>query len=109
MKPGFGIGTLLLLAVTLSSQPAISQQGPRAAPPAAKKKQHIRPAIVPAAQPVVHGWRPADPSFDQQGRRYQPPRGLACLRDTRVLGIADCEIVATTCGPNTNGHLARIT
>jgi len=91
MKPGFGIGTLLLLAVTLSSQPAISQQGPRAAPPAAKKKQHIRPAIVPAAQPVVRGWRPADPSFDQQGRRYQPPRGLACPIDLGYGRWASCD------------------
>ena len=27
------------------------------------------------------GWRPADPSFDQQGRRYQPPPGLSCPID----------------------------
>jgi hypothetical protein len=40
---------------------------------AAAKKHQKQPARL--AMPPSRGWRPADPSFDQQGRLYKPPRG----------------------------------
>jgi hypothetical protein len=49
-----------------------------------KKKRAVR---VKAIQPQPYtsgwggGWRAADPSFDQFGRPYQPPPGLACPVD----------------------------
>ena len=49
-----------------------------------KKSRTARAQAVPAPQPYTSGWggwRPADPSFDQSGRPYQPPPGLACPVD----------------------------
>jgi hypothetical protein len=46
---------------------------------AAQKKTRVHrraPAVKPA-----YRWRPADPSFDQQGRPYRPPPGLPCPID----------------------------
>jgi hypothetical protein len=34
-----------------------------------------------APAPKPYRWRPADPSFDQQGRPYKPPPGLPCPVD----------------------------
>ena len=45
------------------------------------QKHRTQQATVRPGQPAIRGWRPADPSFDQQGRRYQPPPGLACPID----------------------------
>lgn len=49
-----------------------------------KKKQKVRAQAAPPPGPYTSGWggwRPADPSFDQYGRPYQPPPGLACPVD----------------------------
>ena len=48
-----------------------------------KKARAARAQAVPAYPPYTSGWgwRPADPSFDQYGRPYQPPPGLACPVD----------------------------
>ncbi len=49
---------------------------------ARKKQKRTAPAPKPQAQMQGWGgWRPADPSFDQNGRPYQPPPGLACPVD----------------------------
>lgn len=48
------------------------------------KARAARAQALPAPQPYTSGWggwRPADPSFDQYGRPYQPPPGLACPVD----------------------------
>jgi len=62
-------------AVTLSDVSAAQQ----------KKKRptgRAQPAPPPSyGAPGWGGWRPADPSFDQNGRPYQPPPGLACPVD----------------------------
>lgn len=34
-----------------------------------------------APAPKPYRWKPADPSFDQQGRLYKPPPGLPCPVD----------------------------
>lgn len=57
-----------------------------------KKKQKPRQA-APALQPYAAGWggwRPADPSFDQYGRRYLPPPGLSCPVDLGYGRWASC-------------------
>jgi hypothetical protein len=54
-----------------------------------KRSRAARAQAAPAYQPYTSGmgagwgggWRPADPSFDQNGRPYQPPPGLACPVD----------------------------
>lgn len=49
-----------------------------------KKARAARAQSFPAPQPYTSGWggwRPADPSFDQSGRLYQPPPGLDCPVD----------------------------
>ena len=49
-----------------------------------KKKRTSRTQAVPSPGPSTSGWggwRPADPSFDQYGRPYQPPPGLSCPVD----------------------------
>ncbi len=59
---------------------------------AARKKQK-RTAPTPVPQPQMwgwSGWKPADPSFDQNGRRYQPPPGLACPVDLGYGRWASC-------------------
>ena len=81
----------LIAAIMLPSSPSLSDKPPaltgNPAPElsAAQKKprktqrtKQRRPA--PPAAPVYR-WRPADPSFDQYGRRYQPPPGLPCPID----------------------------
>jgi hypothetical protein len=55
----------------------------------AKPKQGPR-AQARAPRPATFGWRPADPSFDQQGRRYQPPPGLSCPIDLGYGRWASC-------------------
>jgi hypothetical protein len=44
----------------------------------ARKKTRVH---KPAPPPEFYRWRPADPSFDQHGRLYQPPPGLPCPID----------------------------
>lgn len=70
------------------SDAGISQTAPTDISSQKKKKKKARAAraqALPAApQPYAPGWggwRPADPSFDQSGRPYQPPPGLACPVD----------------------------
>ncbi|MFN3349267.1 hypothetical protein [Pseudorhodoplanes sp.] len=57
-----------------ASELSAAQQKPRKT----QRTKQRRPA--PPAAPVYR-WRPADPSFDQYGRRYQPPPGLPCPID----------------------------
>lgn len=45
-----------------------------------KKKKRV--VVVRPVEHRAYGWRGADPSFDQYGRRYQPPEYLAgCALD----------------------------
>ena len=46
-----------------------------------KKARTTRSAPPAAYAPPARGWRPADPSFDQSGRPYQPPPWLDCPVD----------------------------
>jgi len=46
---------------------------------AVQKKARVH-KLAPPPGPVYR-WRPADPSFDQQGRPYRPPPGLPCPID----------------------------
>jgi len=56
---------------------------------ARKKKKQI--VVRPAGpRPQLWGWRPADPSFDQTGRPYQPPPGLSCPVDLGYGRWASC-------------------
>jgi hypothetical protein len=43
-----------------------------------KKPRVHKQAVAPKP---VYRWRPADPSFDQNGRLYKPPPGLPCPID----------------------------
>ena len=56
---------------------------------AAKKRKPVR-VHKPAPAPQPYRWRPADPSFDQNGRRYQPPPGLPCPVDLGYGRWASC-------------------
>jgi hypothetical protein len=44
------------------------------------KRKKVRVQKQPPA-PQAFRWRPADPSFDQNGRLYKPPPGLPCPVD----------------------------
>ena len=60
---------------------------------AAQKKKKQKPRVQAAPQPYAAGWggwRPADPSFDQYGRRYLPPPGLSCPVDLGYGRWASC-------------------
>jgi hypothetical protein len=46
----------------------------------ATKRKKVR-VQKQAAAPQPFRWRPADPSFDQNGRLYKPPPGLPCPVD----------------------------
>lgn len=49
---------------------------------ARKSSRRPRVHVQQAPAPVTpFRWRPADPSFDQQGRLYRPPPGLPCPID----------------------------
>jgi hypothetical protein len=59
-----------------------------AKPTKSKQRRQAQPVRAPRAAPF--GWRPADPSFDQQGRPYRPPPGLACPIDLGYGRWASC-------------------
>jgi len=60
----------------------ISAAQTKQAPKKQKKPRTTRSAPVnPPPPSAVRGWRPADPSFDQYGRPYQPPPWLDCPVD----------------------------
>jgi len=44
------------------------------------KRKKVR-VYKQAPAPTAYRWRPADPSFDQYGRPYQPPPGTPCPID----------------------------
>jgi hypothetical protein len=46
-----------------------------------RKKVRVQKKATAPAPPSPWRWRPADPSFDQYGRRYKPPPGLPCPVD----------------------------
>jgi hypothetical protein len=71
---------------TAKSHQGISKTGLSDVSAAQKKNQKKKKRVVraPAPQPQMWGWggwKPADPSFDQNGRPYQPPPGLSCPVD----------------------------
>jgi hypothetical protein len=77
MKLPVVFGTLFLvaaLAFPVRAWPVVAHEISAAAKK--RQKQPARHAIPPS-----RGWRPADPSFDQQGRLYKPPPGLDCPVD----------------------------
>lgn len=45
------------------------------------KQKKTRVHKQATAPKPVYRWRPADPSFDQNGRLYKPPPGLPCPID----------------------------
>lgn len=58
-----------------------------------KKKKRVVVRRPAAPQPQMwgwSGWKPADPSFDQNGRPYQPPPGLSCPIDLGYGRWASC-------------------
>ena len=76
---------------SVSTGPNISSAARTGAKPVARKVPvpqnrkskgggpHARATQNP--QQVPFRWRPADPSFDQQGRPYRPPPGMTCPID----------------------------
>jgi hypothetical protein len=78
MKSGFAAALLLLIMI--SGAPALENSALGISAAAKQKaKPKARPAAARAPQPFR--WRPADPSFDQQGRLYRPPPGMLCPID----------------------------
>ncbi|MFZ5689905.1 MAG: hypothetical protein ACOY5F_01485 [Pseudomonadota bacterium] len=67
--------TAFALAASLMLQAGVLTSADAA--PARKKVRVQKQA--PGPQP--YRWRPADPSFDRQGRLYKPPPGLPCPVD----------------------------
>lgn len=55
-----------------------------------KRTAQAAPAPRPQAWGWGGGWKPADPSFDQNGRPYQPPPGLSCPVDLGYGRWASC-------------------
>jgi hypothetical protein len=72
----------LLAAICLTASmlvPVLSREAAASEMSTAQRKGRVhKPAPAPNA---VYRWRPADPSFDQHGRPYRPPPGLACPID----------------------------
>jgi len=100
MKTAWAAGALFLISA-LSGAAAASEGSGMEISSAAKTKQthpqkpRLKPmprphSAVRAPQSAPFGWRPADPSFDQQGRRYQPPPGLNCPVDLGYGRWASC-------------------
>jgi hypothetical protein len=76
LSPVLAIAVLLTAAAVTPTE-AIELS---AAKTTKKKVRVVSPH--PAPQPIaVYRWRPADPSFDQNGRLYRPPPGLYCPID----------------------------
>jgi hypothetical protein len=78
------LSPLLAIAVMVTAGTAATVEATEwsAARTTKKKVRVVAPHPYPAYQPVaVYRWRPADPSFDQYGRLYQPPPGLYCPID----------------------------
>lgn len=106
MKPALAASRLILIAAfagatiigAASAGAPLASDGPEISS-AAKTKQVQKPnkakprpraLAARAPQPATFGWRPADPSFDRQGRRYQPPPGLSCPVDLGYGRWASC-------------------
>jgi hypothetical protein len=70
------VGLLTLPVAAFSSVGAAASSGEASS--AQRKKVRVR---KPAPAPKAYRWRPADPSFDQNGRLYKPPPGLPCPVD----------------------------
>jgi hypothetical protein len=68
--------------------PEISSAATRSKQAKPKQRRQAQPARAPRAAPFR--WRPADPSFDQQGRPYRPPPGLSCPIDLGYGRWASC-------------------
>jgi hypothetical protein len=67
---------LLLLSVSGDS----FSEGLSSTEASSAQRKKVR-AKKPAPAPQPYRWRPADPSFDQNGRLYKPPPGLPCPVD----------------------------
>ena len=68
--------TIISLAVSLLLPFAAAPVAEASSTP--RKKARVQKQ-APAPKPWR--WRPADPSFDQNGRLYKPPPGLPCPVD----------------------------
>ncbi len=80
----------LLMAALAAPRPADAASGSMLTDGSAAQKQQQKKqkkarttrTTPPATYaPAARGWRPADPSFDQSGRPYQPPPWLDCPVD----------------------------
>ena len=98
MKFALAAGVLILVATGVGPAAAAPNPAPEISSAAtktkpakrAKPKQRRQTQPVPAPRAGPFGWRPADPSFDQQGRPYRPPPGLACPIDLGYGRWASC-------------------
>jgi hypothetical protein len=68
----------ILIAIAMMQAPDIATAAVSELSAAARKP--VRAKVPPKPAPVFR-WRPADPSFDQNGRPYRPPPGLPCPID----------------------------
>jgi hypothetical protein len=71
---------VIALSVYLSLSPLAGTIAEAASSTPRKKVRVQKQAPAPKPPSSWH-WRPADPSFDQHGRRYKPPPGLPCPVD----------------------------
>lgn len=70
----------VIVALVLSTVMIAADAGATASA-ASEPRKKLRVKTPPAKPAPVYRWRPADPSFDQNGRPYRPPRGLPCPID----------------------------
>jgi hypothetical protein len=85
---GAAVVALLASANPLSYDQAQVSRAPQNDMSAARKTVRVKRV---RAQPVpVARFRPADPSFDEYGRLYRPPPGLACPIDLGYGRFASC-------------------
>jgi hypothetical protein len=94
MKPVLAAAMLILVTAFAGSATAERSHGLELSSAAKTKQTKAKPRppaqAVRARQPALSGWRPADPSFDAQGRPYRPPPGLSCPIDLGYGRWASC-------------------
>ena len=99
MRPKLALAMCFMFAAAMTTLPAQGRDlsaGPSVRPhefSAATTKKKKRKVVVAAPAPRAFGWRGADPSFDQNGRPYQPPAYLGgCVLDLGYGRFKSCNI-----------------